>query len=266
MGSWGFGILDDDFARDVYDRYTDAHGAGEAPASIVQTLRNAFAASVSDPDEGPVFWLAVAQAQWECSQLTPDVGARVQELVAQGSGLARWADAGPAELARRQAALARFAKKIQTPRAGTRRRKTPATEVAFTVGDCLAIDVDEGHFAAAIVTRHEPGSSASHILSVLDFFDTSPPVADVFAAPAWLVVTPTPNLTIVKCCVYGNGFKRHGKKYRVVTHVEPAQVPQPLTLGLGNWGNVGAISENGSGGEGQPSGPRHAGGVLASTR
>lgn len=42
MGTWGSGILDDDFARDVYDRYMDAHGEGVNPESIVGMLLKDF--------------------------------------------------------------------------------------------------------------------------------------------------------------------------------------------------------------------------------
>jgi hypothetical protein len=34
MGTWGAGILDDDFARDVYDVYLDAVRGGQAPADL----------------------------------------------------------------------------------------------------------------------------------------------------------------------------------------------------------------------------------------
>ena len=83
MGTWGFGILDDDVARDVYDQYVDAHAAGQQADAIVRTLNASFAHVIADPDEGPLFWLAVAQAQWECSGVTPEVRKHVEEIVAR---------------------------------------------------------------------------------------------------------------------------------------------------------------------------------------
>ena len=37
MGTWDIGILDDDFARDVYDRYTDKERAGQ-PADAMGNM------------------------------------------------------------------------------------------------------------------------------------------------------------------------------------------------------------------------------------
>ena len=238
MGTWGSGILDDDVARDVHDRYLEAHAAGEPDDSIVEALRGEFAGVVSDPDEGPIFWLAVAHAQWDCSSVSPEVRERVEQIVAEGLGLARWAEAGRAQLARRKAALSRFLKNIGTPptRAATRAARTLG--IPFQVGDCLAIDLGNGQFAAAVVTKYLPGASASHILSVLDYLETAPPGRDVFSAPSWLRVTDPPNLTIVKYSVYADGYQRHKARYKVVCRIDLDEVPPPLTLGLGNWGNV----------------------------
>ena len=66
MGTWGAGILEDDLARDVYDAYLDEFDGGRGDAEIVAQLSKRFADSLACPDEGPVFWLAVAHGQWEC--------------------------------------------------------------------------------------------------------------------------------------------------------------------------------------------------------
>jgi hypothetical protein len=237
MGTWGSGVLDDDFARDVYDHYVEAHAAGQPAGTIVQTLQRDFAGSVSDPDEGPLFWLAVAHAQWDCARVMPEVRERVDEIIAQSLGLARWAEAGPRELARRKTALVRFATKIQTPRKQPKRRPQ-AIAVPFTVGDCLAIELANGQYGAAVVTKYNPGKSSSHILSVVNFSGTTPPDPDVFEDPSWLIVTASPNLTIVKYCVYSDGYRRHAAKYRVICHIDLKEVPPPLTVLIGNWGNV----------------------------
>jgi hypothetical protein len=238
MGTWGFGVLDDDFARDVYDEYVEACAGGKSGKAIVQALRKKFGTTVSDPDEGPVFWLAVAQAQWACASVTPDVHRRVEKIVGKGLGLARWEEAGRAELARRRKALARFVEKIQTPRRGKPRLPAKTAPVPFAVGDCLAIDVGSGEFAAAVITRHLPGRSASHILSIVDFLKTEPPAPQVFAPPSWVTITTAPELTILKYQAYADGYRRHQAKYRVVDRLELGEVPPPLTMRLCNWGNM----------------------------
>ena len=238
MGTWGSGILDDDFARDVYDQYVDACGAGKPATAIIQALQKEFAKSLSDPDEGPLFWLAVAHAQWDCSSVTPEVRKRVEDIVVKGLGLARWAAEGRTPLARRKAALSRFVAKMQKPRRGKPRMPAAKAAIPFAVGDCLAIDVGEGEFAAAIVTKRLPGSSGSHIVSIVDFRETVPPGPDVFRRPSWLTVTQNPEQTIVKYQVYADGFRQHQARYRVIDRIDLADVPPPLTLRLANWGKM----------------------------
>jgi hypothetical protein len=237
VGTWGAGILDDDLARDVHDRYLGAHGAGSAPDAIVPAILEAFAAAAADADEGPIVWLAIAHAQRQCGHRDPAVIARVQEIVAGGLGLARWKEAGRDQLARRRSVLTRFVGTLVRP-AKPKPVPRPAATVPFTVGDCLAIDLGDGRYGGAVVTKYSPGASSSHILSVLDFLAPSPPEPAVFAPPSWLRATDRPPLTIVKYCVYADGYRRHGGKYRVVSHIELDEIPPPLTLGLANWGNV----------------------------
>ena len=238
MGTWGTGILDDDFARDVYDQYIDACGKGQSGTAIIKALRKEFARSIADPDEGPLFWLAVAHAQWDCSSVTPDVRKHVEDIVAKGLGLARWEDEGRTELAQRKSALSRFLAKIQKLRRGKPRRPAVPAAIPFAVGDCLAIDIGDGEFGAAVVTKHFPGSSSSHILSVVDFRETSPPGVELFRRPSWLTVTQTPEQTIVKYQVYADGYRRHQARYQMLDRIDLADVPPPLTLRLANWGNV----------------------------
>ena len=201
MGTWGTGILDDDFARDVYDRYEDASGSGQPAEAIVKALVGEFAEQIADPDEGPVFWLALARAQWDYATVDKSVSARVEEIISKGLGLARWEEAGAKELSRRKTALAKFATTIATPRK-TRKRIARPADIPFAVGGCLAIDLGDGYFGAAVVTRHNPGRSASHILSIVDFHGHEPPVAATFNPPSWLAVTKDPTLTIVKYQLY----------------------------------------------------------------
>jgi hypothetical protein len=237
VGTWGSGILDDDTARDVYDRYLEAHRTGKSDDGIVSALLEEFAHVVSDPDEGPVFWLAVAQAQWDASAVTTDVRERVDEILAKGLGLGRWSDEGPAQLKARKAALSRFARKIKTTRKRIARPATEPAAVPFEVGDCLAIELADGRFGAGVITKYLAGTSPSHIVSIVAFHEDDPPPAEHFNPPSWIRVTEAPELTILKYQLYADGYRRSRSRYRVVCRIDVNAVPPPLTLRLGNWGN-----------------------------
>ncbi|MBS2024532.1 MAG: hypothetical protein JST92_19195 [Deltaproteobacteria bacterium] len=47
--------------------------AGLAPADIAQELSKRYGDVLADPDEGPLFWWALAESQCECGGLTADV-------------------------------------------------------------------------------------------------------------------------------------------------------------------------------------------------
>jgi hypothetical protein len=84
MGTWGTGILEDDFTRDVYDRYAAARGAGKSDDEAVRQLRSKCQADAADPDHGPLFWLAIAHAQWDVDQVIPDVLTQVDDIITSG--------------------------------------------------------------------------------------------------------------------------------------------------------------------------------------
>jgi hypothetical protein len=71
MGAWGTGILSDDTVRDVYSDYLDLFNRGNAPAVIRQKLLERYKESLEDSDDGPLIWVGIAKAQWDCAQLEP---------------------------------------------------------------------------------------------------------------------------------------------------------------------------------------------------
>ena len=108
MGTWGTALYSDDLAADLRGDFTDAAGDGLSAAAIVDRLTQEYAASVADADEGPVFWLAVADMGWRLGRL--DERARLEALAAIDSGrdLARWDE--PRDRVKRAAVLDRAAR------------------------------------------------------------------------------------------------------------------------------------------------------------
>jgi len=240
MGTWGAGILDDDFARDVYDAYLDAVRGGQPPAAAVAAVCARFARELADPDEEAVVWLALARAQRESGTVEADLLARAQAIVEGGQGLARWREAGPEALRQRKAALTRFVRELARPARPPRvaRRAAPAS-APFEVGDCLAIDCADGRVEAAVVTRHKVSpSTTSHILTVVNVPPGEVPMAAHFAPPRWRSVHPERPDLVVKIEVYDTGWPRQRTRYRVVCRIDPGEVPQPLGLKLATWANL----------------------------
>lgn len=243
MGTWGTGILDNDLARDVYDAYCAAAAEGREPTAIIEVIRRTHRSELTDPAQEAVLWFAIAHAQRDLGAVQPDVHDRVARLVGAQADLEPWLDAGAAAAGRRKAVLTRFLASLSRPapakRASTRTAKAAPEAVEFEVGDCLSIELADGRFAAAIVTRDKRDSTApSHILTFVDGGGEAPPAA-VFDPPRWLVLAPRefPGLA-VKFEVYAEGLARHRARYHVVGRITLDKVPEPLVLKPATWATL----------------------------
>ena len=192
MGSWGIGILSDDTAADVHGEYMDKFNDGLEHAAIRAALEEEFVDSITDQDEGPVFWLAFALAQWECGVLEPDVLGRVTDLITSKQTLDRWEEGGAAQVRKRQQVLERFLEKISQPnQKPKRRRRVKHLPAVYASGDCLAIKLEDGDYGAALVlaTDETPKAEGWNLVGVLRYKDKEKPPLPVFEGREWLHLT-----------------------------------------------------------------------------
>jgi hypothetical protein len=244
MGTWGTGILQDDFAQDVYDRYVDRAARGVAPQAIIDALRVTHAGELASSDADAVFWLAVAHAQRDSASLQPDVVGRVTAIVEQGIGLEPWAELGGGEVGRRKSVLTRFLRTLTRPAPAGPGVPAASSTVdvtpAFDLGDCLSVRLPDGGYAGVVVTRRNDHPSApSLIVSVADVAGPTAPEADAFSPLRWQRLAPGPHPDkVVKFQVFSEGLARSRKRYQVVCRIDPGRVPEPLVLKLANWGTL----------------------------
>ncbi len=67
LTAWALGtaVFSDDTACDVRDGYVDLLSDGLSGPEATKKLLREWSASLKDPDEAPVFWLALAATQWK---------------------------------------------------------------------------------------------------------------------------------------------------------------------------------------------------------
>lgn len=188
MGSWGYGVLDDDLALDVYDDFIDAYNAGEAVANITEDLCDAYSDCLDDPEYAISVWIALARAHWECCYENHEVLGKIKALIASGDVYIGFES--EADKIKRRKALERFLQDVDSPREKARRRvkKRPRVPL-YQPGDCLAISVSEseGTWAAAIVLKLDVcREDAFHLLGGLHGVFTGLPGMEVFEARDWL--------------------------------------------------------------------------------
>jgi hypothetical protein len=90
MGTWGTAVFSDDTACDVRGSYVDFLGDGLSGPEATKKLLGEWSKSLEDPDEAPVFWLALAATQWKHGRLEPHVLQQALNAIDGGSDLARW--------------------------------------------------------------------------------------------------------------------------------------------------------------------------------
>lgn len=122
MGTWGTGILDDDLAADVYADYMDSFEAGTPLVRIRIQLEADYTEALDDSEDSIRFWLALAQAQWDCGALQPDVLTNAVALIESGEAIISWEDALQEDLTARKRVLEEFAALIRKPNPNPRTR------------------------------------------------------------------------------------------------------------------------------------------------
>jgi hypothetical protein len=197
MGAWGTGILSDDTVRDVHSDYLDLFNRGNSPAVIRQKLLERYEESLEDSDDGPLIWLGIAKAQWNCAQLEPQVLSKIREIVSGGLGLDRWAEQGERLLQRRKIALSQFLAKLETPNPRPRKpRKAVKRKAIFEPGDCLALRMKDGDWGAILVLEGEREADdpyketyGTNLIATLRYKSSEMPSLDVFEKREWLYLT-----------------------------------------------------------------------------
>ncbi|MDQ1485327.1 MAG: hypothetical protein QOJ62_1020 [Actinomycetota bacterium] len=175
MGAWGPGIFADDTASDIRGEYRelleDQVSDGEATHRVIEAYRHL------DADEEHVLWLALAATQSQLGRLDDEVHARALDVIDNGRGLELWEQAGPRELAKRKAALAKLRAQLTRPQPDRKTVRRPwRHETELLPGDILSFTASNGAMALLRVLRvddHRVG--AAPIVEWLDWTGRSLP-------------------------------------------------------------------------------------------
>jgi hypothetical protein len=111
MGTWGYGIFDDDTASDARDTFEDAIGDGLNVDKASDRVFEVFRDQADDYDCGPVILITLAELQIERGEIQAEV--RVRALGALAQNIEGREEAGPDEVAQRKAVLDDFRPRLE---------------------------------------------------------------------------------------------------------------------------------------------------------
>lgn len=176
MGTWGTGLYDDDTACDVRDAYQDMLGDGVAEPEATVRLTKEWSGDLSDPDTGPVFWLALADVQWRLGRLQEAVKSEALAVIEGGSDLARWSEDKKLE-AKRRAVLERLKVRLNTPQPAEKRvRKRYVDATDWKLGDVYSFRLQSGKLALLhVIGFHEDRGGRGPVCALLDWTGETAP-------------------------------------------------------------------------------------------
>ncbi|CAM2876225.1 hypothetical protein HAHI6034_01105 [Hathewaya histolytica] len=91
MGAWGTAIFSDDVADDIRSEYNSLLSVGASDEEATSIIFNMYYFDECEGTEDePIFWFALALAQWKKGRLTEDIRDAAIEFINIGDDLERW--------------------------------------------------------------------------------------------------------------------------------------------------------------------------------
>lgn len=179
MSASGPAIFDDDLACDVRDSYR--HFLEDRVPDDEATRRTIADWRGLDPDEEPVFWLALAATQSRLGRLDGLARERALQVIDSGGGLSRWEDLGPGPIAERTAVIAQLRTELTGPQPPRRTVRRPWRYVTdLKPGTVLAWTSSTGVVVLLrVVQIRKTRDQAAPILEQLAWAGHHVPPADV---------------------------------------------------------------------------------------
>ena len=87
MGIWGFELYQNDMSLDVKDEFEELYNSSKNVQEITDILMKEYKSIMGDIDEEPLFWLALADTQWNLGVLLPAVKEKALYWIVKDSGM-----------------------------------------------------------------------------------------------------------------------------------------------------------------------------------
>ena len=247
MGAWGTGVFSDDTACDVRDGYVDLVGDGLTGIEATQKLLREWSETLEDPDEGPVFWLALAATQWKNGRLEDFVLRRALAVIDDGGDLARW-DANSGDYKKRQRVVEKLRAQLTSPQPPEKRiSKRFLDSNAWSVGELVSYRLVSGRLVIFRVIGHrtDRGGTAP-VCELLDWVGAEiPKNLAALGVPQGTEITPGFARTQLMIGRTRAKERPDDRLCQIGVNLKPSQKPSRYVVTL--WRHLGAVLKKGFG-------------------
>ena len=149
MSIWGPGLYQNDISDDVKSYFCDQLHRGKNADQITQELKESFRDALTDLDDRPNFWLALARVQWDMGRLLPEVKAQALVCLSDGSAFRRWEGTSGKDTVKRKLVLEELTRKLNTPQPLEKKvSQYRLYQCPWKVGDVFALPLESNRTQA----------------------------------------------------------------------------------------------------------------------
>lgn len=178
MGTWGTGLFSSDMARDIRDFYRERIEDGVDDTEATRLTVERFGSDLDDPDEGPVFLIALAVTQSQIGRLDPVIRDRALAALDRGADLAAWEEENPKLVPKRREVLNKARSQLTGVQPARKRlRPPPRPSCGLIAGDILALSLPKGVALLRVVRIKSHRRGETPYLERLDFHGAEVPAA-----------------------------------------------------------------------------------------
>ena len=228
MGTWGVGLFSDDLAADLRRDFRDLIGEGLSATAAMDRLLTEYVSSLQDTEEEPVFWLALANAQWKLGRPEERTLQNALRVIDSGRDLQRWDD--PRDRKRRQAILSKLRGQLLSPPPQAKRVPRPVRGANdWAVGEVVGLQLASQRWTLIrVIGHHTDKGGRVAVCELLDWVGESfPPPERISALPIRREASPR---GISQFLFQEPRNKKHqARVVRTGLHSSPAQRPGGYT-------------------------------------
>jgi hypothetical protein len=165
-------------ARDIRDYYRARIQDGIEDAEATRLTVDKFRSYLDDPEEGPVFLVALAVTQSKIGRLDPVIRGRALAAIASGADLATWEQENPKLLPKRREVLVKARAQLTGVQPARKRLRPPLRRsCGLIAGDILALSLPNGVALLRVVRIKSHGRGETPYLERLHFTGSEVPSA-----------------------------------------------------------------------------------------